>query len=65
VHTVPHTDYALINPGRSMMVVMDEAGYFDWIATAHNPRPDGCRKLQGSDDACRIRVGDYLVWNRE
>jgi mRNA interferase RelE/StbE len=31
----------------------------------HNPRPDGCRKLQGSDDAYRIRVGDYLVWNRE
>jgi len=28
---------------------------------AKNPRPDGCRKLQGSDDAYRIRVGDYRV----
>ena len=28
---------------------------------AQNPRPDGCRKLQGSDDAYRIRVGDYRV----
>ena len=28
---------------------------------AHHPRPDGCRKLQGSDDAYRIRVGDYRV----
>ena len=26
-----------------------------------DPRPDGCRKLQGSDDAYRIRVGDYRV----
>lgn len=25
------------------------------------PRPDGCRKLTGSDDAYRIRVGDYRV----
>jgi mRNA interferase RelE/StbE len=28
---------------------------------AKNPRPDGCRKLQGSDDSYRIRVGDYRV----
>jgi mRNA interferase RelE/StbE len=28
---------------------------------AQNPRPDGCRKLQGSTDAYRIRVGDYRV----
>ena len=28
---------------------------------AHEPRPDGCRKLQGSEDAYRIRVGDYRV----
>jgi mRNA interferase RelE/StbE len=28
---------------------------------AQNPRPDGCRKLQGSEDAYRIRVGDYRV----
>ena len=26
-----------------------------------DPRPDGCRKLTGSDDAYRIRVGDYRV----
>ena len=25
------------------------------------PRLQGCRKLQGSDDAFRIRVGDYRV----
>lgn len=28
---------------------------------AVEPRPDGCRKLQGSDNAYRIRVGDYRV----
>lgn len=28
---------------------------------ADNPRPDGCRKLQGSENAFRIRVGDYRV----
>ena len=28
---------------------------------AQDPRPDGCRKLQGSDDAYRLRVGDYRV----
>ncbi len=28
---------------------------------SRNPRPAGCRKLQGSDDAYRIRVGDYRV----
>lgn len=28
---------------------------------AHDPRPDGCKKLQGSDDVWRIRVGDYRV----
>jgi mRNA interferase RelE/StbE len=26
-----------------------------------NPRPDGCRKLVGSDNAFRVRVGDYRV----
>jgi mRNA interferase RelE/StbE len=25
------------------------------------PRPSGCRKLQGSDDVWRIRIGDYRV----
>jgi mRNA interferase RelE/StbE len=28
---------------------------------AKDPRPDGCRKLVGSDDAFRIRIGDYRV----
>jgi mRNA interferase RelE/StbE len=28
---------------------------------AENPFPPGCRKLQGSRDAYRIRVGDYRV----
>ena len=28
---------------------------------ANNPRPAGCRKLQGSENAFRIRVGDYRV----
>jgi mRNA interferase RelE/StbE len=28
---------------------------------ATDPRPPGCRKLQGSDNAFRIRVGDYRV----
>jgi mRNA interferase RelE/StbE len=28
---------------------------------ASNPLPSGCRKLQGSQNAFRIRVGDYRV----
>ena len=28
---------------------------------ARDPRPDGCRKLVGSANAFRIRVGDYRV----
>jgi mRNA interferase RelE/StbE len=28
---------------------------------ASNPRPAGCRKLQGGDREWRIRVGDYRV----
>ena len=28
-------------------------------ALAKNPRPAGCRKLTGSDNDWRIRVGDY------
>ncbi|MGZ5477455.1 MAG: type II toxin-antitoxin system RelE family toxin [Thermoanaerobaculia bacterium] len=27
----------------------------------NDPRPPGCRKLQGSENAYRIRVGDYRV----
>ena len=30
-------------------------------ALAKNPRPSGCRKLAGSHDDWRIRVGDYRV----
>jgi mRNA interferase RelE/StbE len=28
---------------------------------ASNPRPPGCKKLQGGDREWRIRVGDYRV----
>ena len=30
-------------------------------ALANNPRPTGCRKLGGTDNDWRIRVGDYRV----
>ncbi len=30
-------------------------------ALARNPRPAGCRKLAGSQNDWRIRVGDYRV----
>jgi mRNA interferase RelE/StbE len=30
-------------------------------ALADNPRPPGCRKLAGSDNDWRIRIGDYRV----
>jgi mRNA interferase RelE/StbE len=30
-------------------------------ALARNPRPVGCRKLSGTDNHWRIRVGDYRV----
>jgi mRNA interferase RelE/StbE len=30
-------------------------------ALASEPRPDGCRKIQGAKDLWRIRVGDYRV----
>lgn len=30
-------------------------------ASAQNPRPPGCRKLAGSENDWRIRVGDYRV----
>ena len=26
---------------------------------AHHPFPSGCRKLQGSEQTYRIRIGDY------
>jgi len=28
---------------------------------ADDPRPPGCRKMQGGEDAFRIRLGDYRV----
>jgi mRNA interferase RelE/StbE len=28
---------------------------------ARDPRPTGCKKLEGGDDLFRIRVGDYRV----
>ncbi len=31
------------------------------LALASEPRPPGCRKLVGSKDDWRIRVGDYRV----
>jgi len=30
-------------------------------ALAIDPRPAGCRKLQGADNLWRIRVGDYRI----
>ena len=30
-------------------------------ALAQTPRPNGCRKLVGSDKLWRIRIGDYRV----
>ena len=30
-------------------------------ALVSDPRPAGCRKLEGSDDFWRIRVGEYRV----
>jgi len=30
-------------------------------ALSKNPRPFGCRKLSGSENDWRIRVGDYRV----
>ncbi|MBI3075552.1 MAG: type II toxin-antitoxin system RelE/ParE family toxin [Deltaproteobacteria bacterium] len=30
-------------------------------ALAENPRPPGCRKITGSENDWRIRIGDYRV----
>ena len=30
-------------------------------ALADDPRPEGCKKLTGSDNDWRIRIGDYRV----
>ena len=39
---------------RKRLVVKIEALQVD-------PRPDGCKKLQGTSDLYRIRVGDYRI----
>jgi mRNA interferase RelE/StbE len=31
------------------------------LALADNPRPSGCKKLQGYRDHWRLRVGDYRI----
>jgi mRNA interferase RelE/StbE len=31
------------------------------LALAHNPRPQGCKKLRGYKDQWRIRSGDWRV----
>jgi mRNA interferase RelE/StbE len=31
------------------------------VALADNPRPDGCKKLKGTQDTYRIRIGSYRV----
>ena len=43
-----------------------ESGTFDTITNsisnlAEEPRPSGCRKLQGSTNEWRIREGDYRI----
>jgi mRNA interferase RelE/StbE len=30
-------------------------------ALAHDPRPEGCRKIEGSRSDWRIRVGNYCI----
>lgn len=30
-------------------------------ALVTEPRPPGCRKLEGEDDSWRVRVGDYRI----
>ena len=37
------------------------ACYAQVDALVLNPRPVGCRKLYGSENAYRIRIGDYRV----
>ena len=49
VHTVPHGDWAMLNPAGSMMVVMDDAGFFDWISTAHITRITHVGEPQGHE----------------
>jgi len=46
-HAVPQADWAMLNPAGTMMVVMDEAGYFDWVSTAHITRITHIGEPQG------------------
>ena len=43
-------------PGNTLRRVLEAL-----TALRENPRPPGCTKLRGSEDAYRIRVGDYRV----
>ena len=43
-------------PGNTLRRVLEAL-----TALRENPRPPGCLKLRGSEDAYRIRVGDYRV----
>ena len=43
-------------PGNTLRRVLEAL-----TALRENPRPLGCMKLRGSEDAYRIRVGDYRV----
>jgi len=43
-------------PGNTLRRVLEAL-----TARRENPRPLGCLKLRGSEDAYRIRVGDYGV----
>ena len=47
VHTVIHPDWALLNPAGTMMIVMDDAGYFHWVATTHVTRISQVGEPQG------------------
>ena len=48
-------DFARLSPGIHDRVIAAIQ------ALATNPRPPGCRKLAGSKNDWRIRVGDYRV----
>ena len=43
-------------PGK---VILNVEAKIDGLA--NDPRPSGCKKLQGSDNEYRIRIGNYRV----
>lgn len=51
MHEVIHPDWALLNPAGTMMTVMDDAGYFHWVATAHVTRLSHIGEPQGMSAA--------------